>query len=197
MRSCLLVVSTLLLLGAACGCQRFHPKVAANERSAANESSKKFVISTRNNALALLDELLNEEKHLSKLLLIKRESTELNRLVKDISEAAGAGADQLKALKKSDPAFAQAATALPMGEKATRESIAKAKQDLLLHASGAELEFQLLLTQAEALNYAAHLALVAAENEPRPEQAREFFTLSLRLKTLHGRVLVMLRKQPG
>jgi hypothetical protein len=182
----------LLLLCNLCACQTPRTRSATPQKSTP-VTSKTFDLPTRNNALALLDELLNEEKHLSKILFIKRESTELNRLVKNISETADAGADQLKALKKNDPALAQVVTALPPGEKATRESIAKVKQHTLLHSSGAELEFQLLLTQAEALGYGSHLALVAAENEPQPARAQEFLALSLRLKSLHGQVLAMLR----
>jgi len=148
---------------------------------------------TRNNALALLDELLNEEKHVSKLLMIKRESPELNRLIKSISETAGRGADRLKALAKKNPGHYLAATALPPGETATRESIAKVKQHLLLHSSGGEFEFQLLLTQAQALNYGSHLAKVAAANEPQPAVARELSALSARLNDLLEQVLAMMR----
>jgi hypothetical protein len=196
MRFHLLKLLALFVLWNLCACQMPRTQKATS-REPASATSKTIDLPTRNNALALLDELLNEEKHLSKLLFIKRESAELNRLVKDISETADAGADQLKALKKNDPALAQAATALPPGEKATRESIAKVKQHALLHSSGTELEFQLLITQAEALGYGSHLALVAAENEPQPDRAQEFLALSLRLKTLHGQVLAMLRLKKG
>lgn len=196
MRFHLLKLLALFILCNLCACQMPRTQKATS-RESASATSKAFDLPTRNNALALLDELLNEEKHLSKLLFIKRESAELNRLVKDISETADAGADQLQALKKNDPALAQAASALPPGEKATRESIAKVKQHALLHSSGTELEFQLLLTQAEALGYGSHLALVVAENDPQPARAREFLALSLRLKTLHGQVLAMLRPKKG
>ena len=158
---------------------------------------KTFDITTRNNSLALLDELLNEEKNLSKILIIKRESAGLNRLVKNISEDSDKGAKMLKTLAKKDPDLNIAATDLPRGEAATRKAIAKTKEHALLHTKGPEFQFQILLTQAEALNYGAHLALVAAENEPEPSRAREFTDLSKQLEQLHEQVLAMLRSGGG
>jgi hypothetical protein len=143
--------------------------------------------------LALLDELLNDEKNLSKILIIKRESPDLKRLVKDISEAAGKGAKLLKTLAKEDSGLELARTDLPPGEQAARKEISKTKQHQLLHSKETEFEFQLLLTQDEALNYGAHLALVAAENEPQPGHAREISALAAQLRGLLERVLEMLR----
>ena len=164
------------------------------ERAAPAKSGKPMDALTRNNSLALLDELLNEEKNLSLILLIKRESVELNRLVKNISATAGRGAKRLQALMKRDPTLQLPGNGLPPGEKATREAIAKTKQHALLHSKGAEFEFQLLLTQAEALSYGVHLAQVAAENEPQTERAREFSNLSAELDQLYEQVLALLRK---
>jgi hypothetical protein len=84
---------------------------------------------------------------------------------------------------------------LPPGEAAGRKLISKTKEHLLLSSKDAEFEFQLLLTQNEALNYGAHLAMVVAECETQPERVREFLQLSAQLRELHERVLAMLRKQ--
>lgn len=193
MSSNLLKLLPLLLLCGLCACQTSSTRSAPPLRSEAVARKKKFDLPTRDNAWALLEDLLNEEKHLSKILIIKRESRELNRLVKSISEAADHGADRLKIMAQRDPGHDLTATDLPPGEKAARESIAKVKQHLLLHSGGAEFEFQLLLTQTEALGYATHLALVAAENEPQPARAQELAGLSAQLKALHEEVLAMLR----
>ena len=186
-------------LGLLCGCQTPPtpptPPNAAPLAATVSTGKKKIDLATRDNSLALLNELLNEEKHVSKLLIIKRETDALHQLIKNISQAAAAGADQLKTLAKANPGLDFTANRLPAGEKATRESIAKAKQHTLLHTKGAEFEFQLLLTQSEALGYATHLALVAAENEPQPARAQQFADLSARLRVLHEQVLAMLRQR--
>jgi hypothetical protein len=152
-------------------------------------------VATRNNALALLNDLLGDEKNVSKILIIKQNSEELKRLIKDISDTAGNGAKLLESFAKKDSSIQFAATDLPPGEVATRKTISKLKEHDLLHSKNAEFEFQLLLTQAEAMNYGAALAKVAAENETQPEQARALFTLSTKLGMLHDQVLTMLRKR--
>jgi len=190
----LLKFLTLLLLCMLCACQSPTTRsTAAPLTVTASTAKQKANLETRNNALALLNELVNEERHLSKVLIIKRESAELKRLVKEISDVAGQAADNLKILARVTPGLHLTAGGLPQGERATRTSIAKAKRDALLHSKGAEFEFQLLITQAEALSYGTHLALIIAENEPQPARAQEFYTLSSRFKGLHEQVLAMLR----
>ncbi len=165
----------------------------AQHTRAALPEKRSFDIATRNNALALLDQLLNEEKNLSKILIIKKESADLKRLVKNISEDTGKEAKLLEALAKKDPDLNLAGIDLPRGEVAARKAISKTKEHVLLHSKGQEFQFQILLTQSEALNYGAHLALVAAENEPEPTRAQDFSNISTQLKQLQEQVLGMLR----
>jgi hypothetical protein len=155
--------------------------------------NKTFDLATRNNALALLDDLLNDEKNVSKILIIKHNSNELGHLVKNISKTAGAGAKMLRSLAKREPGVNLKATDLPPGEVAARKAISKTKESLLLHSKDAEFEFQLLLTQVEALNYGAHLTMVIAENEPQADVTRKFLALGAQLRDLDEQVLAMLR----
>jgi hypothetical protein len=190
----LMKIAALILLLGLCGCRSVHRENGTLKHAGPAPTGKKSIdIQTRNNAIALLNDLLNEEKNLSKILIIKRESPDLKRLVKDISETADDGAKMLKSLAKKDRGIQLATLGLPPGEVAARQAISKTKQDLLLHTKGAEFEFQLLLTQMEALSYGTHLALVAAENEPQPERAQEFSKISGQLKQLEERVLTRLR----
>lgn len=162
----------------------------------ATSEKKTLDPSTRNNALALLDDLLGDEKNLSKILIIKKHSDKLAMLLKTISKTAASGAELTESIAKSEPGLDLKNTALPRGEIATRKAIAKAKEQVLLQSKGSEFEFQLLLTQTEALNYGANLAVVIAENESRPENARRFLMLSSQLRDLHEQVLAMIRAQP-
>ena len=163
-------------------------------RNVASENTRKTVDpATRDNCLALLDDLLNDEKNVSKLLIIKRNTTELKNLAVSISKTCANGAKLLKQIGKQEPGLNLKETLLPAGEVATRKAITKTKESKLLHTNDQELEFQLLLTQAEALNYGAHLAKVAAENDANQNQARELTSLSSQLMQLHEQVLAMLR----
>jgi hypothetical protein len=149
----------------------------------------------RNNAASLLRDLLGDEANVSKLLIIKRDRDELNRLIKEISAFALEGVKKLDHLAKEDAALNLRARELPPGEQAARDSIAKARAGELLRASGDDFEFRLLLTQAEALGYAVHLAKIVALHEPNPEHAKIFSDLSREMERLHGDVLKLMRSR--
>jgi hypothetical protein len=146
----------------------------------------------RNNCCSLLYDLLQDEKNVSKLLIIKGERPEVNRLIKEISSAAAAGVKKLEELAKPDPRLNLRASGLPAGERATRDAISKTRTRELLLASGDDFELKLLLTQLEALSYASHLAKVAAKNEPQPDRAREFTGLSDEMQRLYSQVLALI-----
>jgi hypothetical protein len=141
----------------------------------------------------LLNDLLGDEKNVSKVLIIKHNSDALGKLIENISKTAGEGAKTIEALAKNDPTLNLKGTDLPAGETATRKAISKTKEHILLHSKNAEFEFQLLLTQTEALNYGSHLAMVVAENEPDAERVREFLRLSAQFRGLNEEVLARLR----
>jgi hypothetical protein len=151
----------------------------------------------RNNASSLLAQLLDQEKNVSKVLIIKHGSRELSGLIKTISTAAADGAIRLKGLAQDDPTLDLRRQDLPAGEKASRDAIGKTDEYDLLLSSGADFEFNLLLTQAQALNYGAHLAKVAAENSAVPEETDALLTMSRTLDQLFTQVKAMMRSLPS
>jgi len=153
-------------------------------------------IEARNNAASLLADLLGDEKNVSKLLIIKHGSPETDQLIKMISKAADDGRKQLDELAKADHALKLDAMQLPPGEKGARDGESKTKEHELLFSSGVQFEFNLLLTQAEALNYGSHLAKVAADNSSAPEAQREFHSLETSLNNLYARVVARMRALP-
>src|SRR5687768_10339406 len=161
----------LIILATLCvsGCQSTRPGAAITPQGK---------LQVRNNAASLLHDLLSDEANVSKLLIIKRDRAELNSLIKEISAVALGGVKKLEQLEKADTSFNLRSMDLPPGERATRQSIAKARTGELLRASGPDFEFRLLLTQSEALSYGTHLAKVVAANEPNAEHARAFSELS-------------------
>ena len=149
---------------------------------------------TRANALCLLHDLLNDEKNVSKVLLIKHASPEVKELIKRIASDSGSDLKTLESFSKGGAAPDWDNLGLPPGEIATRKAISKTKEHELLHNSGKEFEFQLLLTQAEGLNYGAHLARIAAENETDDRRATQLRDIGQELADLHREVLTFLRK---
>jgi hypothetical protein len=200
-------IFALLATGTLCSCQTRQSTAMAQveARPVQAQSTSPVVSATRKpdlmtlvNSVALLDELVNEEKNLSKILFIKSVSPELKQLVEDISKTTGDGATLLKSLKDADAGLQFPGDGLPPGEKAARAGLGKIKEHDLLHSKGAEFELQLLLTQADALGYGAQLALDAGLNDSDPARARQFASLSDQLNQLHERVIAMLRtRQPS
>ena len=110
-----------------------------------------------------------------------------------ISTAAAEGSKRLKGLAQDDPTLDLKRQELPAGEKASRDAEGKSEEHDLLLSSGADFEFNLLLTQAQALNYGSHLAKVAADNSADPEEADAFTTMSRTLNQLLTQVKAMMR----
>jgi multidrug efflux pump subunit AcrA (membrane-fusion protein) len=154
-------------------------------------------IQIRNNASSLLEQLLDEEKNVSKVLIIKHGSRELSGLIKAISTAAADGAKRLKALAQDDPTLDLRRQELPVGEKACRDAISKTEEYDLLLSSGADFEFTLLLTQAQALNYGSHLAKVAANNSADPKEVDALLAMSRTLDQLLTQVKAMMKSPPS
>jgi hypothetical protein len=153
-------------------------------------------VEARSNAASLLYDLLGDEQHVSKLLIIKRDRHELHEVISRIASTANEARKGLENLARNDPTLNLKGAALPPGEQQARESESKARAHELLHSSGADYEFKLLLAQAEALAYAEHLAKVAAEHEPDRQQLKVFAEISARMSYLHGQVVALMRSPP-
>jgi hypothetical protein len=182
------MLPTLLLLE---GCSA--TKSSPSKTEPLVEPAKAGTAATLNNALNLLYDFLSDEKNLSKILIIKHASPDLRVLVKKISAMAGEGQESLESFQKTGDAPAWGHLGLPPGERATRDAISKAKEHELLHSKDSEFEFQLLLSQAEGLNYGAHLAQVAAKTDTNPAHASQLWAISRGLAQLHSEVLARLR----
>lgn len=165
------------------GCES--PKAVRTSASGAAQS-------TRNNCYSLLYQLLNEEKNVHLLLIIKREQNDVKSLIKKISDASSTGAKLLEEFARKDPSLRLDDIRLPPGETATREAIASTKKKELLGRKDDEFERTLLLTQIQALSYAWHLAKVAGDNESQPDRASALASLSKEMENLHHEVFVLL-----
>ncbi len=154
--------------------------------------ARSMAASTLNNCYSLLHQLLEEQKDVSMLRFIKEEHADLKNLIRKIAAASGKGSKLLEKLAKEEPSIPLDEIDLPPGETATRDSIAASKKKQLLGQSGKQFELTLLLTQAEALSYAWHLAEVAGQNDPQPDRAHALANLSQEMKILYQEVCLML-----
>jgi hypothetical protein len=171
--------------------------VAPAQAAAGHTEAVDKKIKIRNNAASLLEQLLDEDKNVGKILIIKHGSRDLSGLIKAISTVAADGAKRLKGLAQSDPTLDLTRQELPVGEKASRDAVGKTEEHDLLFSSGADFEFTLLLTQAQALNYGSHLAKVAGDNSADSNEADAFLSMSRTLNQLLIQVKAMMRSLPS
>ncbi len=188
MPSILSVFSILFAGFLCCGCAHSENKQSKHGAQATDKKAE-----ASNNAASLLYQLVSEEKNVSKILIIKSSSKELGQLVKEISKMASESEKRLESLASNNPDLNLHAIELPQGEKATRDAVARTEERELLFSSGKKFEFNLLLTQAQALNYGWHLAKIAAENSSRPGEIQEFTVISDEMKQLYDRVIIQMR----
>jgi hypothetical protein len=184
----------ILCLAVGIACCGVNAQAPTSSASAKGDSSKNEV---RNNAASLLDDLLNQEKHVSTILIIKHASPAVKQLIKAISKTADNGQKSLETLANNDKTLNLHSLQLPPGETATRDAISKTKEHELLFSSGTKFEIDLLLSQTDALDYGSHLAKIAEENSTSSEEAREFHTLDLALNALYRRVVAQIRALPS
>jgi hypothetical protein len=157
-------------------------KPASSTPPPAAEDSR---LAIRNQGYSLLYQLMSDEKDVSKLLIIKKENSDVGDLVKKIAQTCGAAAKQMEAFSKSDPHLHNRMDGLPQAEKETRDLIGKTRAKELITKTGDKFELRLLLTQSEALTYGAHLALVVQSHETDPARQKFLGDLSSQLQELH------------
>jgi hypothetical protein len=171
-----------------CGCAHFENKQSLKGVPVTGKKDEPC-----NNAASLLYQLVGEEKNVSKILIIKSHGVELGGLIKAISQMAAESEKRLESLASNNLDLNLHAIELPQGENATRDAVAKTEEHELLFSSGKKFEFNLLLTQAQALNYGWHLAKIAADNSSRPQEIQEFTAISEAMKKLYDQVITQMR----
>lgn len=161
------VVAMLLTLSA---CAALGGKKDLSERPV---SEKNRVLS---GGYGQLYEAASGLKLIDKLLLVKVESDEFDRVITAISTYAGELSEQLEQLDKDYPSLSIDKTYLPEMEVAKRKAAANARiKDLapVVGRTGKDFERTLLLTESGGLNQQRYLAEVMIEAETS-EQRKQF-----------------------
>ena len=143
----------------------------------------------RNEGYALLHELVSKQKDVSKILIIKKEKSDVHAVIKEISVVSHEAAKRLEAFAAQDKSINLKARGLPLVEEKTRASIESARTKQLLGSSKRKFELALLLTQTEALTYGNHMAKSLAQIETEPQRRAYLNQLSGQLDGLYVKVL--------
>jgi hypothetical protein len=147
----------------------------------------------RNEGYSLLYQLVGQESDADKILIIKHADPPIADIVKEIANTCGQAKKQLDLFHQEDRHLNLEMTDLPEIEQKSRAAIQSTVTKQLLFSSGKTFEVRFLFTQAEAMNYAAHLAQVLHDQEDNPVRKEFLATLSAQCTTLHDRVMVLLK----
>lgn len=147
----------------------------------------------RNEGYSLLYQLLSQESGAAKLLIIKHADPPIADLIKEIASTCDQAKKELELFRENDRHLSLATTSLPQIERQTRDAIESTVTTQLLFSSGKKFEVRFLFTQAEAMNYAAHLARVLHDQEVNPVRKQSLATLAARCTALHDRAMGLLR----
>jgi len=161
--------------------------------SAGHSGSTDAATLTRDQGYGLLYSTISDECGVDKVLVIKNPAPQVAELIKAIGQFARDTRRTLRSLAKEEPAIDLDNQGLPETETNTRAAISSATSGQILFSRGKELEFRLLLTQHEALNYITHLAGTLADQDPRENRKRFLEQLSKQSDALHERVLAQLK----
>ncbi|MGD0651736.1 MAG: hypothetical protein ABSA97_11460 [Verrucomicrobiia bacterium] len=147
----------------------------------------------RNEGYSLLYQLLSQESDVAKILIIKRADPPVADVIKEIANTSGQAKKALDLFHEKDRHLSFEMTNLPQIEQQTRAAIESTVTKQLLFSSGKTFERRLLFTQAQAMNYAAHLAQVLHDQEDNPLRKEFLATLAERCTTLHDKAIDLLK----
>jgi hypothetical protein len=147
----------------------------------------------RNEGYSLLYQLLSQESDAAKILIIKHADPPIADLIREIAITAGQTKKELELFHEKDRRLSFEMTNLPQIEQKSRSAIESTVTKGLLFSSGKKFEVRFLFTQAQAMNYAAHLAQVLHDQEANPVRKKFLTKLSQQCTTLHDRVMELLK----
>ena len=147
----------------------------------------------RNEGYSLLYQLLNQESDVGKILIIKHADPPVANIIKEIASTCDQAKKELEGFHKKDRRLSFEMANLPEMEQKTRAAIQSTVTKQLLTSSGKTFERRLLFTQAEAMNYAAHLAQVLHDQEGDPLRKKFLDALAQRCITFHDQAVDLIK----
>lgn len=169
------------------GCSIFGPKPSQEAPASDPESV--------NAGYTLMYNFVATQKNSDKLLIIKRASPRVDRMIKEISDAAGKIDAGLKKFAKEDSSIQLDRRVLPLMEAKQRESAQAERALQFLGTSGKPFERLLLLTQSGVLTTQRHVARVMRDSETNPERKAFWDQTAKTFDRLYAKVVTLLEDQ--
>lgn len=145
-----------------------------------------------NQGYTLLYTLLDKDADVDKILLIKSADPRTEALIREIAAVCRAAIQRLRAFARDDPHLRFDSPSVPVVEQATRDAIESTVAKDLLSSWNEAFEVKLLLSQADAIGYGAHLAMTLRKFDTDGPRRAWLEQLSENLKLLYARVVARL-----
>jgi hypothetical protein len=147
----------------------------------------------RNEGYSLLYKLMSQESDVAKIFIIKHADPPVADIVKKIASTCDQARKELDLFHEKDRHLSFVMANLPEMEQKTRAAIQSTVTKQLLTSGGKMFEHRLLFTQAESMNYAAHLAAVLHDQENDPLRKQFLASLSQQCTAFHDQVVELLK----
>jgi hypothetical protein len=142
----------------------------------------------------LLHKLFDDESKLNILMALKHSPHDIQDFANQISQTAKTDLSVLDKIRKSDASVNWDQNPLPKFEQDVRKSIADEKQhQLLFGTKNDDFVRAVLISQAEAANYAANLAKVMSQRTKDRDMQRDFTRMSDHWHALYDKDFQLLK----
>jgi hypothetical protein len=147
----------------------------------------------RNEGYSLLYHLMSQESDVAKIFIIKHADPPVDDIIKEIARTCDRAKKDLDLFHEKDRHLSFEMANLPEMEQKTRAAIQSTVTKQLLTSGGKQFERRLLFTQAESMNYAAHLAKVLCDQDDNQLRKQFLTSLSQQCTAFHDQVVELLK----
>ncbi|HAI14611.1 MAG TPA: hypothetical protein DCM28_23090 [Phycisphaerales bacterium] len=147
-----------------------------------------------NHGYALLYDTVSQVSQVDKILYLKKADKPVSELLEEIAQLTKQAKTKLDTFVKEDAALGYDKDGLPVAEVASREAISSATTKTILFSSGKTFEFNILLSQHQALNYIIYMSQTLAKQDSNDSRKTYLKQLSKDAEPLNQRVLALLRE---
>jgi hypothetical protein len=146
----------------------------------------------QNEGYSLLYKMMSDDSGVSKIVIFTQADDSVVSLIKEIAGACQAAKKQMDEFPKSNNRIEFDVPDLPYIDAKGRDQQSSDDEHGLLTSSGKEFEVQLILTQAQATDYAVQLSKALAENEDDPGRKAFLTNVSKQFGGFHERLMNLL-----
>ena len=146
-----------------------------------------------NEGYSLLYHLLNKDRQVAGIFILKSADPNLKDLIHRIGQACQTARDRLNQFAEDDKQLKFNVDDLPYIEQRSRELQESDDRSALLASHGEPFERRLIFTQAQAMNYVVQLSRALQEKEPNPQRKAFLHVLQMQCTQFHDQLMTHLR----